>query len=219
MIHTESCLYGGLLSARAPKPSHQVSRPSCLHIHKMALQWKVWWLWTGILLNTTEIGATLQLWFATLIISCNLQHSLKLHLTPYMDAPREGLPPASDQYCHEPLELHLLQIQIDSLSGGFQHFLGPHTEWSWLERCFFSRFYHIFLNPHWQCLPYRKSLPRSLSSTGMAETVNRQIPKDVVSKDSINENNDIPVHFALKICRRRRSDFLKPIRREIHLHH
>ena len=33
---------------------------------QMALLWEVWWLWTGILLNTTEIGATLQFWFSTL---------------------------------------------------------------------------------------------------------------------------------------------------------
>ena len=34
LFHSESCLHGGLLSARASKPSHQVSWPSCLHIHK-----------------------------------------------------------------------------------------------------------------------------------------------------------------------------------------
>ena len=34
VIHVESCLSGGLLSARASKPSHQVPWPSCLHIHK-----------------------------------------------------------------------------------------------------------------------------------------------------------------------------------------
>ena len=58
----------------------------------------------------------------------------------------------------------------------------------------------------------------SLPPTGMAETATRLIPKDVVRKNSINENNDIPVFTSpLKVVAE--SDFLRPIRREIYLHH